>query len=227
MSMKRQGMDTILGFEEQNYYELLEVDYQAPPAEIKRFYHFALKSFGANSLASYSLFSQREREVVLNRVDEAYKTLIDIQKRRMYDEELIREHKWPKELLEKREAEMEGKRGGYKRKVDVPEPVAPLSEEKRKLLTSMILSIESEMGYNGASLKKVRELRGIDLNEIAFRTKISKNYLKYIEGDQYEFLPPEVYVKGFVSQFASILELNPEKVVASFVECMRAGITKK
>lgn len=222
MSEKRQGVETIVDFEEQSYYDLLEVDYKASPAEIKRSYQFALKSFGANSLASYSLFSQREREFVLNRVDEAYKTLIDTQKRKMYDQELIRENKWPKELLENRKAEMEDKG-----EVDVPEPAAPLSEEKRKLLTSLILSIENEMGYSGASLKKVRELRGVDLNEIALRTKISKSYLKYIEEDQYGFLPPEVYVKGFVSQFARILELNPEKVVASFVECMRAGKTKK
>ncbi len=222
MSKKRQEVETIVDFEEQSCYDLLEVDYQASPAEIKRSYQFALKSFGANSLASYSLFSQREREFVLNRVDEAFKTLIDTQKRKMYDEELIRENKWPKELLERLKVEME-----EQREVNVPEPVAPLSEEKKKLLTSLILSIESEMGYNGASLKKVRELRGIDLNEVALRTKISKSHLKYIEEDQYEFLPPEVYVKGFVSQFAKILELNPEKVVASFVEYMRTGKTKK
>jgi curved DNA-binding protein CbpA len=221
VSKRRNNTEQILDFEEQDYYDLLEVDYQAPPADIKRSYQFALKSFGASSMASYSLFSQQERERILNRVDEAYKTLIDIQKRKKYDEELIRERKWPKEFLGKGKTAAKEIRREIKAPVEIPEH-QPLSEEKKKLLASLILSVESEMGYDGAALKKIREIKGISLDEVALRTKISKNHLKYIEEDQYGFLPPEVYVKGFITQVAKILDLKPDKVVTSFVECMRS-----
>lgn len=222
---KKKAVEPILNFADQNYYDLLEVDYRASAAEIKRSYQFALKSFSAQSMASYSLFSQQEREKILNRVDEAYKILIDIQKRRKYDEELILEKKLPKDLIEKHKAAAKETEREIRADVDILEP-APLSEEKQNLLDSLIISIESETGYNGASLKKIREIKGISLDEVALRTKVSKNYLKYIEEDQYDFLPPEVYVKGFVTQISKILDLKPQKVVASFVECMRVK-TKK
>ncbi len=225
MSTERQGIEPILDFEEQNFYDLLEVDYRASSADIKRSYQFALKSFGANSMASYSLFSQKEREKILNRVDEAYKTLIDTQKRNKYDEELIRERKWPKELLANHKAAVKKKEEESNLDVDIKQP-APLSEEKRKLLANLILSIESEIGYDGASLKKIREIKGISLDEVALRTKVHKSYLKYIEADRYDLLPPNVYIKGFVTQIAMILNLEPQKVVSSFMECIRTKSKK-
>ncbi len=68
----------------------------------------------------------------------------------------------------------------------------------------------------GEKLKKIRKKAGVSLAEIASHTKIKQGYLKKIEAGNFEKLPFDVYVKGFLRGYAKYLELNPEKVVAQF-----------
>lgn len=225
MAGKRHEID-ILNYEDQNYYELLDIDYQASPEEIKRAYQFTVKVFGSQSMATYSLFTNQQRERVLSRVDEAYKTLIDSQKRKKYDEDLLKAGKWKKRPLSPSMDFLKGAEGAQK-EVHGRQDVHILSDEKRNLISSTIISIESETGYNGPALRKIRELKGITLDEISSKTKINKNYLAFIEEERYELLPPEVYLKGFLSQVAKMLGLDPQKVTGDYMEMMRSRRVKK
>jgi transcriptional regulator with XRE-family HTH domain len=69
------------------------------------------------------------------------------------------------------------------------------------------------MELPGKYLKAERELRNLSLEEIAKFTKIKEDFLKAIEEDRYELLPPAIYVKGFLTIYARYLGLNPYDVV--------------
>jgi len=75
-------------FEELNFYEILEITMDASPFKIKRAYKNALEVYGKESLLTYSLFSEEERIDILRRMEDAYNTLIDRNKRTAYDASL-------------------------------------------------------------------------------------------------------------------------------------------
>ena len=56
-------------FEEQNYYEVLEVSPNALPLEIRRAYKKSFALYQDDSIASYSFFSGEERQEILSRID--------------------------------------------------------------------------------------------------------------------------------------------------------------
>jgi len=64
----------------------------------------------------------------------------------------------------------------------------------------------------GKYLKAQRELRNVSLEEIANSTKIREAFLRAIEEDSYELLPPAFYVKGFLTLYARHLGLDPHDV---------------
>ncbi len=68
----------------------------------------------------------------------------------------------------------------------------------------------------GENLKKIRKKSGISLEEMAVQTKIKQDYLRKIEAGDFEKMPFDVYIKGFLRNYAKHLNLNPEKVIAQF-----------
>ena len=68
----------------------------------------------------------------------------------------------------------------------------------------------------GENLKKIRKKAGISLEEMAVQTKIKQDYLRKIEAGDFEKMPFDVYIKGFLRNYAKNLNLNPEKVIAQF-----------
>jgi cytoskeleton protein RodZ len=71
--------------------------------------------------------------------------------------------------------------------------------------------------YDGARLRRARLRRGLDLEEIAIRTKINSNYLDFLEEERFADLPPRVYVRGFVMAFAACVGLDATVVAASYM----------
>ncbi len=63
----------------------------------------------------------------------------------------------------------------------------------------------------GAKLRQERERRGLTLDEIILKTKISRPNLEAIEAGRKEGLPHPVYAKGFVKNYARMLGLDPEE----------------
>ncbi len=68
----------------------------------------------------------------------------------------------------------------------------------------------------GKFLREERETRNISLEEISNFTKIKEHYLKAIEEDRYELLPPALYVKGFLKGYARYLTLDPKDIVLQY-----------
>lgn len=68
----------------------------------------------------------------------------------------------------------------------------------------------------GEILRTNREKRNISLDEVAGATKIKKEFLKAIEDDQFQKIPSEVVVKGFIKNYAEFLELSPQAALSVF-----------
>ena len=73
------------------------------------------------------------------------------------------------------------------------------------------------MASFGENLRRERELRGVDLRDIADATKISIRFLQALEQDRVDILPGGIFPKAFVRQYAKHLGLDPERLVAEFV----------
>ena len=89
---------------------------------------------------------------------------------------------------------------------------------------SLADGLEPEDGiYDGAVLRRIRMSLGIELADVATRSKISLEHLHNIEEDAFDELPSAVYVRGFVKQFALCLGLDPVAVATSYYEMMTAS----
>jgi len=70
----------------------------------------------------------------------------------------------------------------------------------------------------GKYLRSEREMRGIPLEEIAESTKIQKRFLEALETNDYEALPGEVFVRGFVHSYAKAIGADIEEILTKFDE---------
>lgn len=73
------------------------------------------------------------------------------------------------------------------------------------------------MSSFGETLRRERELRGVELREVAEATKISVRFLQALENDRLDILPGGIFPRAFVRQYATYLGLDPEKMVAEFM----------
>ncbi|MDX9913358.1 MAG: helix-turn-helix domain-containing protein [Candidatus Moranbacteria bacterium] len=68
----------------------------------------------------------------------------------------------------------------------------------------------------GEKMRRIRNEKRVILPEIAKNTKIQLEYLEYLENGDYNKLPADVYVKGFLKSFADYLGVNEEYLIKSF-----------
>jgi cytoskeleton protein RodZ len=68
----------------------------------------------------------------------------------------------------------------------------------------------------GEFLRRERELRQISLDDVAERTKISRRYLEAIEEGQYDRLPGETFVRGFIRSYAQSVGLDPQDALLMY-----------
>jgi cytoskeleton protein RodZ len=73
------------------------------------------------------------------------------------------------------------------------------------------------MASFGDTLRRERELRGVELREVADATKISIRFLQALENDRIDILPGGIFPRAFVRQYATYLGLDPDRTVAEFV----------
>jgi cytoskeleton protein RodZ len=68
----------------------------------------------------------------------------------------------------------------------------------------------------GNSLREARLRQGLDFPEIEQATKIRGKYLRALEEEQFEVLPAQTYVKGFLRSYADYLGLDGQLYVDEF-----------
>jgi transcriptional regulator with XRE-family HTH domain len=68
----------------------------------------------------------------------------------------------------------------------------------------------------GERLTKKRIALGYDIRDVEKAIRIRAKYIEAIENGNYDKLPPEVYVKGFIKTYAEYLKLDPNKVQRAY-----------
>ncbi|RKH62282.1 helix-turn-helix domain-containing protein [Corallococcus aberystwythensis] len=79
------------------------------------------------------------------------------------------------------------------------------------------VDIPSDAEFNGELLRRVREARGMSIQQLADRTRISVRHLENVEADRYTALPTTVYLRGILMNLARELGLDPLRVSKSYL----------
>jgi cytoskeletal protein RodZ len=72
----------------------------------------------------------------------------------------------------------------------------------------------------GPALRDAREQTGKTLDEASRDTKIRAEYLQALEGESFDALLGDVYVRGFLRSYSQYLGLDPDKVLAAYSRSM-------
>jgi DnaJ-class molecular chaperone len=205
-------------YKKMNYYEVLEVPVNASFFEIRHAYKEALSVYGEDSLSTYSLFSETERETLLKKIEEAFQTLIDEKRRSDYNSQLVKDGEVdPGELLRDHNknsipiflAHNALDKNSFFKKVKKKIGESSIQNLSREILETDLIS--------GKDLKKLRQAIGIQLEDIFEVARISISILKAIENDEFQNLPSLIYLRNFLKSYAEILHLDPEKVADSYI----------
>ncbi|NRA33494.1 MAG: helix-turn-helix domain-containing protein [Polyangiaceae bacterium] len=188
---------------EPTLYDILLAHRSATDEELRRASRRQKEIFQAGSLSLTSLLSEERLRRELARIEEAHDTLLDPLRRRAYDIST---------LPEEPETEV------------TPNPArdAAMLAERDLLREELAHELTPQSQYHGALLRKIRESQGIELGDIASRTKISSAHLQALENDDFSALPALVYTRGFLREVAKFLALDPLQVSKTYLVRYRA-----
>ena len=74
----------------------------------------------------------------------------------------------------------------------------------------------------GYMLQRAREAQGLSLEDMSRLTKISVTKLRALEDNDFDVLPSDVYVRGFLRAYAREVELDPEQTVQKYFARLQA-----
>lgn len=185
-----------------NLYETLGIARTAADDEIRRAYKRQREVFRDGSFPVVSIVTEKALRDEQARIEEAYDTLLDPNRRRSYDLSTF-----PAEAPE----------GAAPPKVIDPRR----QHELLQLAEEVAREVHAETEWTGNLLRKVREVQGVELVEIAQRTKISSGHLAAIEEERFADLPALVYVQGFVQEYAKFLKLDVTQVSRTYMRRAR------
>ncbi len=185
-------------------YDVLGVPRTAGDEEIRRAYKLQREIFREDSLPIVSLVDGPGVREEQARIKEAYDTLLDPVRKGAYDMSVFPD--------------------------DEPASVAPehpqpsaTEAELAELRAELAREMTPETPFTGALLRRAREAQGIELGEVAQKTKIAPMHLRAIEAEDFAALPARVYVAGFLKEMAKVLGLDPTQVTKTYLKRLRAA----
>jgi flagellar biosynthesis protein FlhG len=202
--------------EQQSLYEVLEIDPGASDEDIRRAYKRAREMYTSESMVVCGLFSPERLAVVQSRIEEAYESLLDPDKRKAHDLKLFTDG------IPARPTPASGIHSAPPRS-DRASGAHPAIDKPREDPTPVKIesppepAIFAETEFTGDLLKQLREARSIELLDISQRTKISIAHLRAIEEERWDAMPAPVYLRGFLVEFARFLRLDVGQVTRTFM----------
>lgn len=187
---------------EQTFYEILETEPGVSDEEIRRAFRACKEIYAVGSPVVSGLYDESELAALHERANAAHDTLFAPERRRLYD-------------LSLPEADLAR---AVRRASQVPRlDAAATARPDASGPVAMTAALDKATEITGAVLRKLRESRGLELSEVAQRTKISQRHLSSIEEERFDELPAPVYIRGFVSQIARIVGVDPSRAADTYM----------
>jgi curved DNA-binding protein CbpA len=204
-------------FDGLNYYEILKIPMTSSYFEIKRAYKDTLSLYNEDSIVTYSLFSNEERDKIIEEIQNAFSTLTNDQKRATYDQMLVDSGQVETSIPSREKQYTSTPLSSTHTSVNESHLY---SRVKEKLLMEDVKTLSDEIllkeRLSGDDLKKLRKAVDVKIQEIQHITKIRTSVLKAIEENRFEELPPDTYLRSFLRSYAKILQINPQKVIDGY-----------
>jgi DnaJ-class molecular chaperone len=218
--------------EKKNYYDVLEIETNSTPGQIESAYVRAKNAYSGDSVALYSLMTRDECHEILGQIEEAYSVLGFPEKRREYDRlrgfnksagaPVYDHHKESSRANPVKEVQKDTLQYEDFGSNLIEAKVSKITAQKKFGLeyeerSEMDARIRDCSEFTGKFLKEVREYKNVTIERLAEMTRISKTHLIAMENEDIPKLPADVYVRGYVYQYAKVMKLNPEQVATSFM----------
>jgi flagellar biosynthesis protein FlhG len=146
-----------------------------------------------------------------SRIEEAYDTLLDPDKRRSLDLTLFPEGVPARPTP----ASPSGAATPVPPSSKDSGPVRPDETPARVEVPAPEISADTE--FTGELLRHLRESRNIDLLEISQRTKVGLGHLRAIEEERWKAMPATVYLRGFLVEYARFMRLDVSQVTKTYL----------
>lgn len=82
---------------------------------------------------------------------------------------------------------------------------------------------QDELSSPGALLRTARESRGHSIEEVAYALKLTPKQVAAIEQDSFDLLPGATFARGFVRNYARIMNLDAAPLLAALEQRMSQG----
>jgi len=207
-------------------YEILDVSTDAAFADIRSAFREIQSIYDKESLSTYSLFSVTERQDILDRADQAFKTLMDSDKRAVYDKTLLGTGQLSETMMFKNKAKtpvpifdpQSSRRNGHATQRITQRITRQIKEKTRgNGFRRLRDEIQAKKEISGKDLKILRRAANVELADIFELSRVSIPILEAIEENCKEKLPPKIYLKGFLKSYAEFLDLDPELIIPGYL----------
>lgn len=206
--------------EDLDYYEILNLTGGASPKDIENAYLLAVATYHQDSLASYGGLIDQERDLILDKIEAAFQTLRDPERRKAYDTQIRKrppgiplkaDFRSSTELLQIEDAS-EGKSLWDKVR-------SVLASGRRRKAGG---AAENEPGgwgpwsaaddfyYYGDILKKLRVRKGLTLEDIAQKCGVSPSRLQSLEEESPDHHSKGEKMREVLRCYAKCLGLDPD-----------------
>jgi len=179
----------------ETHYEILETEPGVSDEEIRRAFRRVKDIYAEGSLAIAGLYDETHLGALHARLNAAHDTLFSPERRRAYD-------------LGLPEADLA-------RAVRAAAQLQAPRAVERHESTEPVLGLDEDV--TGQGLRRVREARGLDISDLAQRTKISERHIRSIEEERFSDMPAAVYVRGYVMTLARALRIDPNRAAAGIL----------
>ncbi len=213
-------MENMDRFENLNFYDLLEIPVNASSFEIRQAYRDALSIYEEESMISDSFFTDGERNAILQRIEEAFSTLIDREQRGAYNREMVDAGAIDASLLENGKPKSKGPIPLFSLKKKTGQETLSTRVRdriRRRDFSGVSEEILSKEFISGKDLKRLRKHVGIAIEEIFEVTRISLKVLKAVESDDVPSLPQGFYLRNFLKAYSELFQLDFNKVIDGYL----------
>ncbi len=201
-----------------SYYEILELSPEASPSEIRQAHQALLAVYQDDPIVADSFFNEEEKKHIIEKIERAFAVLSDPDKKAAYDQTFGQQPSSSSPAVDKSTgivspllpSDHHRDNGDMIKKVEA----TSLNDEVRSLITT----ISGQKAISGRDIQTLRESLNLSVEKVFEITKIRGAIIQSIEEDRFGDLPPDVYLKSFLKNYAQVLCLPPDKLADGYLK---------